>query len=88
MTRGQRLVMTLTLLGLLWVFAFFVTKGGDPYLSFVVRAIPSYALICVGCYGLFEIGKGIMILKDYPEEHKLLLDDIRRARTFMNSKGL
>jgi len=29
-----------------------------------------------GCYALGTIGKQLSILKDYPEEHELLVEDI------------
>jgi len=88
MSRGTNFLIIFSVLSVLWFTAFTLTQNGDAYWKFVVRALPSYSLIVLGCYGLFEIGRGIMILKDYPQEHKSLLEDIRRAKTFMQSKGL
>ena len=86
MSRGSRVTTILAILAVLWTIAFIFTKGGSS-LHFVVRALPSYSLIVLGCYGLFEIGKGIMILKDYPQEYSSLLKDIDRARASLKTKA-
>ena len=87
MSRGTTFLTLLAIATVAWIVAFTATqKDAGSYIHFVVRALPSYLLICLGCYGLFEIGKGIMIVKDYPEEYTSLRDDIARAQNFMKEK--
>jgi hypothetical protein len=49
--------------------------------------LPSFALMTFGCYSLFKIGGSLRTLKDYPESHKSLLEDIVRAKENLTKKG-
>ena len=33
-----------------------------------------------GCFALYEIGGELFRLRDYPEEYKLLLEDVSKAK--------
>jgi len=84
-SRGVRLIILSIILGALWGYAYNATKD-NWYYHHIVKAFPSYSLICLGCYVLWEIGRGLLFLKDYPEERKSLEEDIARARKFLQEK--
>mmetsp|Transcript_36560 Transcript_36560/g.56737 ORF Transcript_36560/g.56737 Transcript_36560/m.56737 type:complete len:94 (-) Transcript_36560:66-347(-) len=89
MNRGYKLITLLLISSALWItFFYFTSMRNMKEWNKLIVGLPSYALICFGCYALLEIGKGLAFLKDYPEEHNKMLDDIRRSHNYLGSKGL
>lgn len=37
-------------------------------------------MISLGCHAIFSIGRELAILKDYPNEHKSLVREIKEAK--------
>ena len=89
LSRGHKLSVGLVIFAILWIIGFFNTF--DPKyqdIQFTIKALPSYFLICFGCYALLEIGKGLFFLDDYPQEYQLLLEDIKTAKAFLSDKKI
>ena len=89
LSRGHKLSFGLVIFAILWTIGYFYTfdeKYQDT--QFTIKALPSYLLICFGCYALLEIGKGLFFLDDYPQEFQLLLEDIKRAKVFLSDKKI
>jgi hypothetical protein len=62
-------------------------EKSNPYYGSILRALPGYFLICLGCYGLIDVGSGLLRLRDCPEEQKNLLEDIQRAKKNLGAKN-
>jgi len=41
-----------------------------------------------GCSSLYSIGYDLSILKEFPEDHKALLEEIKQAKEFYKAKGI
>mmetsp|Transcript_17764 Transcript_17764/g.15552 ORF Transcript_17764/g.15552 Transcript_17764/m.15552 type:complete len:91 (+) Transcript_17764:57-329(+) len=87
-SRGTTAIVLFIIAVISWVAAYFKTQTMSAYIHFVVRALPSYSLIVLGCYMLWEVGFGLARLHDYPKERESLDDDIKRAREFLKKKGV
>ena len=80
MTRGQNVTRLGLIFLVVWIIALLSPLSKDEKKFNIIMGFPGYCLICFGCWALVSIGNGISTLKSYPSEHKLLLEDIKRAQ--------
>lgn len=62
-------------------------ENQQPF-DIIVKALPGYLLMAFGCYSLSSIGYDLWILKEFPEDHQSLLEDITKSKEFYKSKGV
>ena len=79
MSRGSTVVAIGAVFAMLWGIAFYQTLSEGSYAHTLIKALPSYLVIVLGCYAMFEIGVNIYTIQDSPKEHQNLLEDIKRA---------
>lgn len=48
-----------------------------------ILALPLYAMVALGCYGLAMVGYGLMVFPTCPQEAVLLQKDIAEAKAFL-----
>jgi hypothetical protein len=83
------MIFTFFISAMVWLGLFIATDSGAEFLKIhnIIIGIPSYCLISFGCYALYEIGKGLSNLQDREEEYSNVLNDIKKAKEFLSSKG-
>jgi dolichyl-phosphate mannosyltransferase polypeptide 3 len=86
MSRGQNYIVALIGFAFFWFFANRASSKNPP-VNQVVQALPGWLLITFGCYALISIGRGIAILRDSPEDHDELLNDITRCKEILKKQG-
>ena len=80
------MIFTFFVSAMVWLALFFLTDS-DQKIHKIIIGLPSYALITFGCYAMFEVGKGLSNLQDREEEYLNVLNDIKRGKEYLSSKG-
>ncbi len=80
MKRGYDLIMKFILFIVAWTWLVTGNMIKDDCIYNMVLASPLILLIAFGLFALYSIGKELYILKDFPEEHKKLLMEVKDVR--------
>lgn len=80
MSRGTRVSTIFSVCLVFWGLAYFQTDKGT-YQHDLVKVFPSYLIMLLGCYAMFQIGLNIFSIRDCPQDHQALLEDVKRARS-------
>eukprot|EP00250_Pteridium_aquilinum_P023870 c27834_g1_i1 orf=504-779(-) len=54
----------------------------------ILLALPLYAVVTLGCYGLAMVGYGLMVFPTCPKEAVLLQKDVAEAKAFLQKNGI
>ena len=89
MTRKNKFILSLFLFLIIWSALNFSSlfENNSP-VSLIIKAFPGYLLMVFGCYSLFSIGSELFQLKEFPEEHSSLVDEINIAKLHYKNLGI
>lgn len=88
MSRATKMIFSFFVSAMIWLGLFLATDSNNyEKIHNIIIGIPSYFLISFGCFAMFEVGKGLAYLKDCNDEYANVLNDIKRSKEFLDSKG-
>ncbi|GMM28984.1 hypothetical protein DAMA08_017000 [Martiniozyma asiatica (nom. inval.)] len=56
--------------------------------SEIIPVLPWWGLVSFGCYTLFSLGYGVYTLNDKQDKYVELKEQIKEAKSFLESKGI
>lgn len=85
-SRGTQLIINFLMFTLIWLYLYQLELG-EGY-KFSISAAPYWALMSLGSYALWKIGRGLATLRDCVKESSELDQEIKEAKIYLSSKGL
>ena len=85
-SRAVQLLSDVLFLTSIWLYMLTMDLGAN--FKFMVRALPWWCLITLGCYALFCIGKDLIMLGDCSNASRELEQEIEQAKAKLNSQGI
>lgn len=84
-SRGTRISVNILILSAIWWYCYNLELGAAY--SFMISAVPYWALVAFGSFALWKIGLGLYTLRDCVSDSEELDLEIKQAKEFLKSKG-